>query len=35
MLQMISEKHIKYVDVHTFGIINQLHIKHNSLDFKS
>ena len=32
---MINERHTKDVDVHTFGIINQLHLKHNSLDFKS
>ena len=32
---MIIETHTKYVDVHTFGIINQLYLKHNSLDFKS
>ena len=32
---MIIERHTKYVDVHTFGIINQLHLKHNSPDFKS
>ena len=32
---MIIERHTKYVNIRTFGIINQLHLEHNSLDFKS
>ena len=32
---MIIERQTKYVDVHTFRIINQLPLKHNSLEFKS